>query len=248
MNVQKTLFTTLTASLLLTTSAQAFEVIKGEDINDGGPNSHATLNETRQAEKEFLNLLDNTVGTENFENVNWTPGSNLKLSFPGAGEAILGGNGEIYNINDASTKISVRRALERGQFPSSELKYWHTKATPKNSSTFKIDFKEDITAFGFYAYDLGDWGAELSLKLYSDGQLVGTIRDLHDVQTDGSTTGSAIYVGIVGESVDGAYQTFDRVEFTTTGEGIVNSKSDSFSFDDMTIAKVNQLKEVAFAD
>ena len=248
MNVQKTLFTTVTASLLLTTSAQAFEVIKGEDINDGGPKTHAVLYETRQAEQEFLDLLDNTVGTENFENVNWTTGSDLKLSFPGAGEAILGGNGEIYNINDAGKKLSVRRALERGQFPSSEMQYWHTKATPNQNSTFKINFNEDISAFGFYAYDIGDWGAELSIKLYSDNQLVGTIQDLHDVQTDGSTTGSAIYVGIVGEAINGEYQTFDRVEFTTTGEGIVNSKSDSFSFDDMTIAKANQLKEVAFAD
>ena len=248
MKLQKTLFTTLVASLLVTTNAQAFEVIKGEDINDGGPNSHAILNKTRQAEANFLNRLDSTVGTEDFENINSTTSSGLNLSFPGAGIATLGGNGEIYNINDANKKKDVRLALERGQFPSSKMKYWHTKATPKNTSTFKIDFEEDIAAFGFYAYDLGDWGAELSLKLYSDGQLVGTIQDLHDVQNDGSTTGSAIYVGIIGELLeDGDYQSFDRVEFTTTGKGIVNSKSDSFSFDDMTIATAEQL-QLAIAD
>ena len=248
MKVQKTLFTTLVASLLITTNAQAFEVIKGEDLNDGGWNTHATLHKTKQAEKQFLNLLDNTVGTENFENVNWTNGSSLDLSFPGAAIATLGGNGQIYNINDANSNKDIRRALEQGQYPSSEMQYWHTKATPKDNSTFKIDFDEDIAAFGFYAYDIGDWGAELTLKLYSNGQLVDTIDDLHTIKNDGSTTGSAIYVGIVGELLsDGVYQTFDRVEFTTTGKGIVNSKSDSFSFDDMTIAKADQLR-VAIAD
>jgi len=81
-----------------------------------------------------------------------------------------------------------------------------------------------------------------------NSNLSATLQTPEIQETDGSTTGSAIYVGIVGEAINGEYQTFDRVEFTTAGEGIVNSKSDSFSFDDMTIANVNQLKEVAFAD
>ena len=248
MNLQKTLFTTLVTSLLVTTNAQAFEVIKGEDINNGGLNTHATLNQTKQAEQQLLNRLDNTVGTENFENVNWTSGSNLDLSFPGAGTASLGGNGEIHNITNTRSS-AIAYDLEQGLYPSSGSQYWFTEAKPQGNSTFTINFSENISAFGFYAYDLGDWGAELTLKLYSKGQLVDTIKNVHTVKTNGSITGSAIYVGIVGELLSsGVYETFDRVEFTTAGNGIVNTYHDIFAFDDMTIAKANQLQTITYAD
>ena len=72
--------------------------------------------------------------------------------------------------------------------------------------------------------------------------MVETINNLHTIKTDGSTTGSAIYVGIVGELFsNGTYQTFDRIEFTITGDGIVNNPVDGFAFDDMTIGTIQQL-------
>ena len=248
MNLQKTIIAVATTSFLLAGNAQAFEVIKGEDINNGGLNTRATLNQTQKTEQEFLSRLDSTVGTENFENVNWTSGSSLDLSFPGAGTASLGGNGEIHNINNTSSS-AIAYDLEQGLYPASASQYWYTEATPQDNSTFTINFSEEIAAFGFYAYDLGDWGAELTLKLYSNGQLVDTINNLHTVTTNGSITGSAIYVGIVGELLsNGMYETFDRVEFTTAGNGIVNTSHDIFSFDDMTIAKTEQLQALVVGD
>ncbi len=248
MNLQKTLIAAATTSFLLATNAQAFEVIKGEDMNYGGLNTHATLNKTKQAEQQLLNRLDSTVGTENFENVNWTVGSSLDLSFPGAGTASLGGNGEIHNINH-TWDSAIAYDLEQGLYPASGKQYWYTEATPQSNASFTINFSENISAFGFYAYDLGDWGARLTLKLYSNDKVVKTITNLHTVKTDGSTTGSAIYVGIVGELLaNGTYETFDRVEFTTAGNGIVNTSHDIFSFDDMTIAKANQLQPVVSED
>ena len=248
MNLQKTIFTTLATSLLVTTNAQAFDVIKGEDINSRGLNTRTTLNQTKQAEQQFLNHLDSTVGTENFENVTFNSNSNLDLSFPGAGTATLGGNGEIHNIQNTSSS-AIAYDLEQGLYPSSGNKYWFTEAKPEGNSTFIINFSEDISAFGFYAYDLGDWGAKLTLKLYSNDKLVDTINNVHTVKTNGSTTGSAIYVGIIGELLSsGVYETFDRVEFTTTGNGIVNTSHDIFAFDDMTIAKSNQLETISYAD
>ena len=242
MNLPKIAFATLVTSLSLSLNVQAFEVIKGEDINHGGLHTHANLNQTKQAEQKFLNHLDNTVGTENFENVNWTSGSSLDLSFPGAGTASLGGNGEIHNIKNTRSS-AIAYDLKQGLYPASGNQYWFTEAKSQGSSTFTINFSEDIAAFGFYAYDLGDWGAELTLKLYSDGQLVDTIKNVHTVKINGSTTGSAIYVGIVGELLtNGVYETFDRVEFSATGNGIVKTHHDIFAFDDMTIAKANQLE------
>ena len=161
MNIKKTLLATATTSLLFTTNAQAFEVFKGEDINYGGLNTHATLNQTKQAEQQLLNRLDNTVGTENFENINPTTSSNFNLSFPGAGTASLSGDNAISDINNTSSS-QILYELEQGLYPSSGSQYLYTKATAQNNNTFSINFSEDVSAFGFYAYDLGDWGGSIN--------------------------------------------------------------------------------------
>ncbi|GAB4544294.1 MAG: hypothetical protein Tsb0014_38270 [Pleurocapsa sp.] len=240
LTIKNSLLIAAVASLFSANSAAAFQVIQGEDINNGGLNTRATLNITQQKEQQFLDLLDATVGTEEFENVSWTAGSDLDLSFAEAGTASLGGNGEIHNITVNDSQIAYD--LEQGLYPASGNQYWYTEATPEANATFNINFSQDIAAFGFYAYDLGDWGAELTLKLYSNGQLVDTISNVHTIVTDGTTTGSAIYVGIVGDlQEDGTRQTFDRIEFTTTGDDIVNTYHDIFAFDNMTIAIPEQV-------
>ena len=242
MHVQKTLFTTITACLLVTTNAQAFEVITGEDINQGGKNTHAILENTKRAEQDFRDYLDKTVRTEDFEEVEWdSEPKTLKFLDAGTGIttiATLEGNIEIHDITNAYD-------LKQGLYAASGTKYLFTEAKSQESNTFTIDFTEDIAAFGFYAYDLGDWGAELTLELYSNGikEPVAAIEIVPNVETDGSNTGSAIFVGIVGEFLDGAYQTFDQVKFLVTGDNVKKTHHDIFAFDDMTIAKANQLRE-----
>ena len=228
------------ASLFTANSASAFQVIKGEDINNGGLNTRATLNQTKQKEQQFLDLFDSTVGTEKFENASNETNGNLDLSFAEAGTASLGGNGEVHDITESNKKIAYD--LEQGLYPASGDRYWYTEATPEANATFNINFSQEIAAFGFYAYDLGDWGAQLTLKLYSNGKLVDTIENVHTMVNDGSTTGSAIYVGIVGDlQADLTRQTFDRVEFSTAGNDIVNTRHDIFAFDNMTIAIPDQI-------
>ena len=229
MNVQKTLFTTLTASLLLTTNAQALEVIKGEDINYGDPQSHATLDRTIQAEKEFLNYLfpieegTQNYGTEGFESL--TGSESLKLNFGDAGMAILTGdkNSRIQNIKDS----------KNGQYSASGENYWYTKVTPEENSTFRIDFtNNNVAAIGFYTIDCGDFGAELALKVnYSDGSEPKIIEGLNT-----QNSGSAMYVGVVSPE-----KTISHVEFIMTGE-VQNRKGDAFAFDNFTVATTEQLK------
>ena len=49
-------------------------------------------------------------------------------------------------------------------------------------------------------------------------------------------------MGILGElQADDTRQVFDRVEFTTAGNNIVNTNHDIFAFDNMTIATANQI-------
>lgn len=122
-------------------------------------------------------------------------------------------------------------------------RYWPATAASNTSIAFNIKFDRDVAAFGFYAYDLGDWGAELTLKLYSKGQLVKTIDNLHSISKDGKYTGSAIYVGILGEKLaNGNYETFDRVEFTAVNNNSDNPQ-DAFAFDNMTIGTKQQIVE-----
>ncbi len=247
----KSLFFATVASFVTMNSAGAFEVMKAEDLNNGGLNTHAALNNTKQKEQEFLSNLDKTVGTENFENLADFTTANLTLTFPGAGTATLGGSGEVHNIK-ATNNSKILYDLQQGLYSASGDRYWYTEATPQANATFNINFSQDIAAFGFYAYDLGDWGAELSIKLYSNNVLVGTLDKLHTVNLQGKTTGSVIYVGILGQlQANGTRQTFDRIEFTTAGTGIVNTKHDIFAFDDMTIAvpqQVTQLPTQIFVD
>lgn len=234
-----TILTTVT--LITTNSVQAFEVLKAEDINNGGLNTRAELNLTQQKEQQFLSNFDSSVGTEKFENFSNFTSANMDLSFPGAGTATFSGNGEIHNITDTNNS-DIAYDLQQGLYPASGNQYLYTRATPSADGTFTINLSESIAGFGFYAYDLGDWGAELSLKLYNDDQLVGTIGDLHTTKLDGSTTGSVIYVGILGElQPDDTRQVFNRVEFTTAGNNIVNTVHDIFAFDNMTIATANQI-------
>jgi hypothetical protein len=237
----KSLFIATIATFATINSAGAFEVMKAEDINNGGLNTHASLSATKQKEQEFLTHLDKTVGTEKFDNIANFTKANLALTFPGAGTAMLGGNGEIHNITDI-TNSKIVYDLQQGLYSVSGDRYWYTEATPQANATFNINFSQDIAAFGFYAYDLGDWGAELTIKLYSNNVLVGTLNKLHTVNLKGKTTGSAIYVGILGElQADNTRQTFDRLEFTTAGNAIVNTNHDIFAFDNMTIATPEQM-------
>ncbi len=238
MNVQKTLFTTLTASLLLTTNAQALEVIKGEDINYGDPQSHATLDRTIQAEEEFLNYLfpiekgTQDYGTEGFEQPERlepkrldTGMISLELDFGDAGTATLTGDkkSRIQNIQDS----------KYGQYSASGENYWYTKVTSDNDSTFKIDFAQDnIAAFGFYNIDLGDYGAQLDLKItYLDG----SYSDITGLNTQES--GSAMYVGVVSPE-----KNISHVEFNMKTDNDNNGNGDAFSFDNFTVATTEQLK------
>ncbi len=256
MNLYQKLITTATTVLLATSPVQAFEVISAEDINTGGNGTRASLNRSQNAETQFLNKLTTDVGTEQFEDYDWATPANLSLSFPGAGTATLTGNGQVYSIEDtqgqnADRDYKVGRELLKGRYAASGSQYWRTSASVGGGSTFTINMTEEIAAFGFYAYDLGDFGGELAIKLYKDGELVGTIDNetynLYATTTNGGYTGSAVYIGIVGQQKDdGTYETFDQVEFKIVNSN--GSSEDFFAFDDMTIATPLQLQQIVFAD
>ena len=90
----------------------------------------------------------------------------------------------------------------------------------------------------------------MEIKLYQDGEIVTTINNashrLYTSTVDGAYSGSAVYIGIIGEQKDdGTYETFDQVEFVIAN--MAGSAEDLFAFDDMTIATPQQLVTI-YAD
>lgn len=245
MKIFDQLLTTITTCLLIATPSQAFQVISAEDLNTGG-GKHAEIDLTIDAEAEFLTNLTSDVTTETFETYSWND-SNLDLNFPNKVTASLGGDGQVYSIEHVEGVTDIDRInleLNTGRYAVSGINYWQTSAHIGGDSTFIINFSEDVAAFGFYAYDLGDFGGDLELNLYQDSELVKVIsnteHNFYEVVPAGETSGSALFIGIVGElQDDGSYETFDKVEFVIANEG--GSKRDDFGFDDLTIAKVEQL-------
>ena len=243
----KQLLATVTLSLLTANSVQAFEVISAEDLNKGGNGTHAAIDATRDAEQQFLSKLSSEVGTENFESYAWNTPAGLAISFPGAGSASLEGSGKVLStehVEGVTNLNTITHELNTGRNASSGVNYWQTSAQTGSSSTFSINLTEQIAAFGFYAFDLGDFGGELNINLYQDGELVGVVansdHNLYQVANSGENNGSVVYIGIIGDQKeDGTYQTFDQVQFVIVNEN--GTKRDDFGFDDLTIATAEQL-------
>ena len=189
--------------------------------------------------------MTSEVGTEDFESYNWDD-SDLDIDFPGAGTASLFGDGQVYSTEavPGADLDKIQQELNTGRYAVSGIKYFQARANVGVSSGFSIEMSEEVAAFGFYAYDLGDFGGNLEIRLYNDGELVGTIsnsdHNLYEVRSSGYTSGSALYVGIIGElKTDGTHETFDRVEFVIENQD--GSNYDEFGLDDMTIATADQI-------
>jgi cysteine-rich repeat protein len=198
----------------------------GEDINTtlscgagtDNPDRIATPN-SDIAHVAFIENLSG-VAVEDFESFvdGANPGS---LSFGSETATVLGGP----EIKDVPTETF------NGAFPiSGDKLLFHLGV----GSEFDIVFSNPQAAFGFYATDVGDGGAQLILTLTHDVGGPTTIPVPHATTPcplGASTSGSAFYVGIV--DLDNP---FTQVTFANT-----LSQLDGFGFDDMTIAVAEQV-------
>ena len=108
-----------------------------------------------------------------------------------------------------------------GRFPTSGTKYWTTNST---LGDFDITFSESISAFGFFATDIGDFSGQITLELVN-----GTTQDLIVPSTINAPNASMLYLGLISD------MPFTMVRFGNT------SSVDRFGFDDMTIADAAQV-------
>lgn len=209
--MKKIIVLMLAVIVLSTSSAFALNMtFFGEDLgpltqSDPRPNADA-------ARADFFTYLVG-VGTEDFEGVPAGTTSPLTIDFGAAGTATLNGGGDV--TSDTTY----------GAFPISGSKYWEASDT-----SFSLNFSDSIAAFGFYGTDIGDWGGTVTVTT-QDG--VSTAYEIpHTSVPDGSTSGSALYWGVIDTDNPFISITFDN----TYGVG------DWFGFDDFSIGSIEQVQ------
>lgn len=193
----------------------------------GVPNSNAE--ETR-----FLSSLTDP-GIENFEAYTGQPLSNtqtLDLTFKtSSGREATGTVIGTTTLGD----IRLNTGFERGAYNTTETdgssNYIFALAEIGQTDRFGIRFDEDVSAFGFSANDVSDFGATVQLVLFNDGIQIGSpIPVTATLGANGSTSSSTIFFGV---SADNDAEAFDAVEFDLIGG--VGGGGDTFGFDDMII-------------
>jgi hypothetical protein len=205
------------ALLLAGSTAGAQTRFYGED-NTGSESTRATNVNALAARNSFLSNLIG-VGTETFESRSGS--APLALTFPGAGTATLNGTGRVDAEAGATNGF--------GRYPTSGTNFW--EATLTRSATFRVTFSDYVAAFGFYAIDLGDFGSNLSLKFYKDGNLIDSWSPYNTSFSSCPNIycGGLKFIGSINST------TFNEVRF------LGSSNDDVFAFDDMTVGSLEQV-------
>ncbi len=214
---------TLTA--LAAGSANAYQTYSGVDGNGFSTRLLATPNSVA-ADNDFRAQLSG-VGTETFENQRVGDTAPLILGFGAAGTAtLIGGGGRVAATN--ATSIGFGRYSVPGG-----TNYWDVTASAANS--FRIDFSQEIAAFGFYGIDIGDFQGTVQLELVNSANFV--IASLNvPTATQALANGSVLYFGLIASN---SSELFQSIRFITTGGG--GTTTDVFGFDSFTIGTQAQV-------
>jgi hypothetical protein len=204
----------------------------GTDVN-GSASTRATNVNSSAARTAFLSGLV-TPGTENFDGFAVGTGPNIGINFAGAGITanLVGSAGSSVQEVVGNGTNGV------GRYSISSPRYYETSAGAGGpSSNFRINFSAATAAFGFYGVDVGDFSAQLSLRVTLVG---GVVEDwvLPYTATNGTNSardGSILYAGFVDT------RQFTSIEFRANNPGV---DDDFFAFDDFTVASLRQVNIV----
>lgn len=187
----------------------------GEDIEGASDGtrliSHPNADNARNA--FFSNLFG--VGTEDFEG--FTSGTTpTGIVFPGAGTATFSGFAVVVNLTNDPNVTNL------GLYPISGNRYLDS------GNFFNVEFNQQISAFGFYATDIGDNIGQVTLQT--------SLNNVNKTQLTIPTTtvnpgGTVSYYGFIDVE-----NPFDKIVFGNTS---VNA--DFFGFDDFTIGTSEQV-------
>lgn len=171
-----------------------------------------------EARTQFLAGLAPTVTSQGFEGfaVGTTAGAaGLGLTFNGSNGplgATIAGDGSVAN------------SIADGRFNTTPggSKWWET------AGDFRISFSTAISAFGFYATDVGDFAGVLELDLLD---VTGAVSSLMIGSFTGGASGSLLFFGLIDTA-----NSYTDMRFRFTGAGV-----DFFGFDDMVIGDPGQI-------
>lgn len=212
----------------LAASASAFaapETFFGEDLNagtDGESNPPLTERPNADAARAaFYERLVNGVETEDFEGLTDGAVPPMQLHFG-------------PDTADISGTVRIRTAFYVGHYAVSGTNYLDV-GHDANPKSFHIDFSSPQSAFGFYATDLGDAGAQIQVTLHHPS---GPDTDILVPNTLGAGSGSVLYFGVLDTE-----NPFDVVTISR----LPSDATDGFGFDDMVIARAEAVVPVVDA-
>lgn len=215
---------TLLASLFASTCALAAPIVYfGQDKST----SQSVVGTVSLAARgAFLSQLSG-VGNETFESFSPGTAAPLNLNFPNGLTAQLNGS----NCIDTTTGVGFCGGVgttNPGRWATSGTNFWEVNS----GGAFTITFGTEISAFGFYATDVGDF----------NGQLVVTLTDSNNVETSftvdhsqgiGNEDNSLLFWGFIDQN-----KTYKSAAFSDAGGA---SSADIFGFDDMVIGSKDNL-------
>ncbi len=97
-----------------------------------------------------------------------------------------------------------------------------------------MTFDAPISAFGFYATDIGDYGGQLTLTLTDIFDNISVLNVNNTIGSGGSTNGSSLYFGFYDVSTQ-----YKSISFGNNSGG-----SDAFGYDNLSIGSIEQVTPV----
>jgi hypothetical protein len=184
--------------------------------------------------QKSVDFLSNLVGveTEDFEEIDDDGSRPLPISF-GEVTALLSGAGSVIDlvppiISGFDPPVDTDGS---GRYPISGSKYWYS------GDAFSIEFSAEISAFGFFGVDVGDFSGVLTLIPYLGEDPVYDAPFIIEHSSGNAARGNIIYFGYYDPDYENR---FDRIVFGTL-DG--SNNIDFFAFDDFTIGTLDQIQE-----
>jgi PEP-CTERM motif len=186
--------------------------------------------------QRFLSLFDNTVQSYGFENVDPGQTTPLPVAFTGSANNLITATLTGSGTTPTGQAQSVMGESEAGRFNTTTggLNYWRINAS--GTGEFSITFDRNISAFGFYGSDIGDFGGMLSLVLTP----ADTTLPLESITVRPETQGSATNGLAMFYAFADASRSYSKITFVTSGTLSDGAAEDFFGFDDFIVADSGQ--------
>jgi hypothetical protein len=201
------------AVLFAAGSAQATSTFYGEDAGTGSESVRLAAWPNSDAAAGAFTANITNYGVESFEAfADDTPLDGQGLVFTNGVTATFYGSMSVNQVPTGTNGL--------GRYPTDGINYLEG-----STAAFRIEFDQEITAFGFYGIDIGDFLGKATIELYAGDDLIWS----GDVPSDvPAAYSSVLFLGI------GTDTAFDTVVIKNSYPGPIGN-GDGFGFDEMIV-------------